>query len=216
MPANMEQQDFLQYFISFNTLNYYKMDLATIIITLVFIAIVTVPFVLTGYSKKRKKNSLFRRLTEMAENENCMITQHEFCGDFVIGLDGMTNHLFFYKKVENLEFAKSLNLQEYKSCKTYNSNRTVGEKKAKYYVIDKLELIFYPAEKGITEVSIELYNDAYDSLTLSGELQLSEKWDKLLNERLKTPQKPKTGTDNQPVAIDSLQKKQKSRKPVAA
>ena len=127
------------------------MDLGTILITLVFIAIVTVPFVLTGYSKKRKKNSLFRRLTEMAENEDCMITQHEFCGDFVIGLDGMANRLFFYKKVENLEFAKSVNLREYKSCKTYNSNRTVGEKKAKYYVIDKLELIFYPAEKGMSE-----------------------------------------------------------------
>lgn len=192
------------------------MDLGTIIITLVFIAIVTVPFVLTGYSKKRKNNSLFRRLTEMAENENGTITQHEFCSNFVIGLDGNANHLFFYKKAEDLEFAKSINLRDYKSCKTYNSNRTVGEKKAKYYVIDKLELSFYPAEKGTPEISIELYNDAYDSLTLSGELQLAEKWEKLLNERLKMVQKPKTGTDNQSGAIVSSTKKQKPRKPVAA
>jgi hypothetical protein len=47
-------------------------------------------------------------------------------------------------------------------------------------------------------------------------LQLSEKWEKLLNERLKTPQKPKTGTDIQPVAIVSAQKKQKPRKTAAA
>lgn len=192
------------------------MDLGTIIITLVFIAIVTVPFVLTGYSKKRMKNSLFRRLTEMAKNEDCMITQHEFCGDFVIGLDGMANRLFFFKKVENREIANSLNLREYKSCKVFNSNRTVGEKKEKLYVVDKLELSFYPVEKGKPEISIEIYNDEYDSLTLTGELQLIEKWEKLLNERLKTPQKTKTKPDNRPGAIVSVPKKQKLRKPVAA
>lgn len=181
------------------------MDLATIIITFIFIAIVTIPFVLTGYSKKRKKKNLFRRISEMAESEDCTITQHDFCAGFVIGLDRMSNRLFFYKKVENLEIAKSVNLREFKSCKTYNSNRTVGEKKEKYYVIDKLELTFYPAEKGTPGISIELYNDEYDSLTLSGELRLSEKWEKLLNERLKTPQKQKAAPE-----------KQKPRKPVAA
>jgi hypothetical protein len=192
------------------------MDLGTIIITIVFIAIVTVPFILTGYSKKRKKKNLFRRLTEMAENDDCTITQHEFCADFVIGLDGMANRLFFYKKVETLEIAKSLHLREFKSCKVFNSNRTVVNKNEKYYVVDKLELIFYPAEKRAPEISIELYNDEYDSLTLSGELQLAEKWEKLLNERLKTPPKPKTGTLNRPDVKVSVPTKQKPRKHVAA
>jgi hypothetical protein len=192
------------------------MDLGTIIITLLFIAIVTVPFVLTGYSRKRKKKNLFRRLTEMVENEGCAITRHEFCADFVIGLDGMANRLFFYKKVENLEIAKSVNLREYRSCKVFNSNRTVGEKREKYYIIDKLELTFFPAEKRAPEISIELYNDEYDSLTLSGELQLAEKWEKLLNERLKTPPKPKTGTLNRPDVKVSVPTKQKPRKSVAA
>ncbi len=192
------------------------MDLGTIIITLVFIAIVTVPFILTGYSRKRKKKNLFRRLTEMAENERCTITQHEFCANFVIGLDGMANRLFFYKKVENLEIEKSLHLREFKSCRLINSNRTVTHKKEKYYVVDKLELSFYPAEKRAPEISIELYNDEYDSLMLSGELQLAEKWEKLLNERLKSPPKPKAGTRNRPDVKVSVPTKQKSRKPVAA
>jgi hypothetical protein len=192
------------------------MDLGTIIITLLFIAIVTVPFVLTGYSRKRKKKNLFRRLTEMVENEGCAITRHEFCADFVIGLDGMANRLFFYKKVENLEIAKSVNLREYRSCKVFNSNRTVGEKREKYYIIDKLELTFFPAEKRAPEISIELYNDEYDSLTLSGELQLAEKWEKLLNERLKSPPKPKAASDRQPGPTVSVPTKQKPRKHVAA
>ncbi len=192
------------------------MDLGTILITLVFIAIVTVPFVLTGYSKKRKKDSLFRRLTEMAENEECTITQHEFCADFIIGLDRMADRLFFYKKSENLEIAKSINLQEFKSCRLINSNRTLGEKKSSYNVIDKLQLCFYPHDKNKSEVSVEVYNDEYDSLTLSGELQLAEKWEKLLNERLKKPGKPKNGTEIQSVKAVSVKTEKKTGKTVAA
>jgi len=83
-------------------------------------------------------------------------------------------------------------------------------------VVDKLELSFYPVEKGKPEISIEFYNDEYDSLTLSGELQLAEKWEKLLNEQLKTPKKTNTGNDNQPGESVYLPTKKKSRKPAAA
>jgi hypothetical protein len=191
------------------------MDLGTIIITLIFIAIVTAPFLITGYSRKRVKKYLFGRITEMAESEDCTISQHEFCSDFVIGLDGMANHLFFYKKVENLEFTKSVNLRKFKSCNLISTNRNITDKKKKLYVVDKLELSFYPVEKGTPEISIELYNDEYDRLTLTGELQVAEKWKKLLNERYKMSQKPKTGIDNQYGSTVSVPLKQKSRKPIA-
>jgi len=188
------------------------MDLGTIIITLVFITIVTVPFLLTGYSKKRKKNNLFRRLTEMAEGEDCVITQHEFCGNFVIGLDGMAGRLFFFKKVEKPEISISVNLREFKSCRLVNSNRTVGEKKSSYSVIDKLELCFYPHDKSKPDISVELYNDEYDSLTLTGELQLAEKWEKLLNERMKKPKNVESGTGTQPAATAAAPKRRRLRK----
>lgn len=192
------------------------MDLGIIIITLVFIAIVTAPFILTGNSRKRKKKILFHQLTKIAENDDCTITQHEFCAEFVIGLDEMANHLFFYKKVETREIAKSLHLSEFKSCSLINSNRTVSIRKEKYYVVDKLELTFYPAEKEAPEISIELYNDEFDSLTLTGELQLAEKWEKLLNEKLKSSPKQKTEADPQTGATVYVPTKQKPRKPVAA
>ena len=192
------------------------MDLWTIIITLVFIAIVTVPFVITGYSKKRKKKNLFRRISEMAESEDCIITQHEICGDFVIGLDGMADHLYFFKKSENQEIAQNVNLLEFKSCRLINSSRTLGEKKSKYNVIYKLELCFYPNDKSKPDISIELYNDEFDSLTLSGELQLAEKWEKLLNERLKKPGKPKNEIENQSVKAVSVKTEKKTGKTVAA
>lgn len=194
-----------------------KMDLGILITTLIFLAIVTVPFILTGYNNKRKKTRLFRRLTEMAENEDCTITQHEFCGDFVIGLDGMASHLFFCKTIENLNIEKSLDLRHFKSCKVFNSNRTISgqSKNEKQTVIDKLELVFYPVKNEMPETALEIYNDEYDSLVLTGELQLAEKWEKMLNERFKTSLKPQL-TNAQPGKLVSDSKKQKSRKPVAA
>jgi hypothetical protein len=191
------------------------MDLGTIVITLVFIAIVTVPFVLTGYSKKRKKKNLFHRLTEMAENEGCAITQHEFCGDFLIGLDEVADRLFFFKKSENHEIVQSVNLMEYKSCRLVNSNRTVGDKKTSYSVIDKLELCFYPNDKSKPDILVELYNDEYDSLTLSGELQLAEKWEKLLNERMKTSKKSKADATTQSASTVAVTTRQQPQKRVA-
>jgi len=46
-------------------------------------------------------------------------------------------------------------------------------------------LYFYPADKTKHEEVIEVCNDKYDSLSLTGELQLVQKWEKLINERLK-------------------------------
>jgi hypothetical protein len=164
------------------------MDSGTILVTIILLSIAVLPFVLSGNSREKKKKSLFRKLLEMAEKNNCKITQHEFCGNFVVGLDGMTDHFFFCKKVENLEICEKINLREFQSCKVINTNRTLNNKKEHFYVIDKLELCFYPVRKNLPETRIEIYNNDYDDLTLSGELQLAEKWVKLLNEILKKSQ----------------------------
>jgi hypothetical protein len=167
------------------------MDSGTLIITIVFLVIVIFPFAVTGYSRKKKKKNLFCKLTEMAQTDNSSITQHEFCGDFVIGLDETANQLFFFKKRETTEIAVKINLKDFRKCSKFCSKREIGSKKEHYDVIDKLELCFYPKDRTIPNVLIEIYNDEHDSLTLSGELQLIEKWEKMLNDRMKKGNDPK-------------------------
>jgi hypothetical protein len=60
-----------------------------------------------------------------------------------------------------------------------------------YHVTDKLELCFYPYEKEKPEGSLDIYNSEFDRLTLTGELQFVEKWEKMMNERIKMIQKSK-------------------------
>ena len=58
-------------------------------------------------------------------------------------------------------------------------------KKRSLSIIDKLEFCFYPADKTKNEEVTEFYNDEYDSLSLTGELQLVHKWEKLISEKIK-------------------------------
>lgn len=188
------------------------MDSGTIIITIVFLAIVTLPFAVTGYSRNKKKKYLLRKLNEAAQAGGFTITYHEFCSDFIIGLDDTANHVFFHKKREANEFSVEVNLAGYKNCSIFSSKHEVETKKEKVQVLDKLGLCFYPKDKTMPNVLIEIYNDEYDSLNMSGELQLVEKWEKQLNDRMKKLTNPKFASilkTEQPV--QSFRKNQKNR-----
>ncbi|SHE47392.1 hypothetical protein SAMN05444274_101451 [Mariniphaga anaerophila] len=189
------------------------MNSGTIIITIIFLAIVSLPFVISGNKRKKQKKNLLGKLSELAKKENCTITQHEFCGDFVIGLDNQNNYLFFYKKVENKEVQQSANLTDFSSCRVLKAIKTMGEKKEQYHVINKLELCFYPLAKSQPDVLIEFYNTDYDRLTLTGEIQLAEKWEKLLNEKMKNIKKPTTAPAPD---IKTGSKKRTHKKTIAA
>jgi hypothetical protein len=165
--------------------NFLKMDSGTIITTIVFIAVVALPFILTGLSKKRKKNALLQKISEMAATHNSGISEHEFCSDFVLGFDSQSNQVFYYKKNDNREVAQQLSLTDYKSCKAVTYGHTISENKNQYHVTDKLELCFYPFVKEKGEASLDIYNGEFDRLTLTGELQFVEKWEKIMNERIK-------------------------------
>lgn len=161
------------------------MDKGTIVVTIVFIAIVTIPVILSGYAKQRKKKLLLHKINELADQKDCFITSHEFCSNFVIGFDEMAGFLFFYKKNENREISHSISIREFRNCRVLSSTREVSGNKDHSVIINKLELCFYPLVKTRQEEIIEFYNNEYDSLSLSGELQLIEKWEKMINERLK-------------------------------
>jgi hypothetical protein len=161
------------------------MDSGTIITTVVFIAIVVLPFILTSLSKNRKKNKMLQKLSELASGSNSVVSEHEFCSDFVLGLDNQSNHVFFYKKNDNREVAQYLDLSGYKRCKAVTYSHTISEDKNQYHVINKLELCFYPYEKEKPEVLLDVYNNEFDRLTLTGELQFVEKWEKMMNDRIK-------------------------------
>lgn len=157
------------------------MGLGNIIIGAVLVAVFVVPFMFAGRNNKKRKNQKLLSLRAIANQHNGNISIHEFCGDFVIGMDEVKNFVFFYKKSEAKELTHFIDLAEIKNCRMHILRRE-GVKGADK-VIDKLELSFTPHDKTKKVIDLEFYNTDVSSV-LTGELQAIEKWSKLIADRL--------------------------------
>ena len=71
-----------------------------------------------------------------------------------------------------------------KKCRVNNSTRSVNINGTNMVVTDKLELVITNKNTDIPETRFEFYNTEYDSLSISDELQLTEKWCKVINQKI--------------------------------
>ncbi len=155
------------------------MDLGTTLIGAIILIICLLPFILMGISRRKREKQLLQTLVDYAKQNGGNITQHETTGDFIIGMDEKTNAVFFYKKNKNAETTQHLHLADYKKCSVVSTTRDFNNSK----VIDTVELSFIPIEKSKPIEELLLFNTK-ENLQLSGELQLAEKWAKLVNSKI--------------------------------
>ncbi len=161
------------------------MDTATLTIGLISIAICAMPFVLMSVSKSNKKKYLFNSLSGIAAQQNCELTQYETSGNIAIGMDKSAGVVFFFRKPTDDSrkgIGQFVNLAEVRECKLIKTsappmNKNSGGK------TERLELSFSLLTDNKKEMRWELYN-ADENPQLVGELELAEKWVKIINERL--------------------------------
>ncbi len=160
------------------------MDSGTLIIGAIVIAICILPFILIGNSIKKRKNKLLHSLSGLAAQKESKITQYDLGSDLVIGLDENTDFLFFFKRLKEKEISEQVYLKDMQNCRFINTSRTVRNKNESYQVTDKLELCISPKAKNRPDIILEFYNSD-ENLQLGGELQLAEKWAKIVNDKIK-------------------------------
>ncbi|MCC6754323.1 MAG: hypothetical protein IT266_10120 [Saprospiraceae bacterium] len=168
------------------------MDLGTTITGIIILLICIIPFVIMYLNNQKREKKLLQELSTFAERNNCKISQHELWNNnSLIGIDETANMIFFIKKLKGNEIMQQINLTEIQKCRVINSGRTVSNKNGSHKVVDKLDLAFTFHDKNKEEIIVEFYNADYDSLTLSGELQLVEKWCKIINDRISSSRQKK-------------------------
>lgn len=160
-----------------------ELDFGTIAIGLFSVLACVLPFALDYRSRKNKENYLLQPLKKIAQQQNCQISEYEVGRNFVIGIDKAKNSVFFYKEEKENAISKSIDLATIQDCKVITSHKTMNHAKGSYKVVIKLELSFISINQGKTEQTWELYN-ADISPQLNGEVQLTEKWSKLINKQL--------------------------------
>lgn len=126
-------------------------------------------------NKNRDKRTLAVLQTFAREN-NSEISYYDTWDKTLIGIDNKEiNRLFFIRNIPDREIRELINISEVADCRMSKTERKVKYDKETVNVIDRIELIFsFYNQK--PEIALEFYNTDYDQLTLSGELQLAQKW----------------------------------------
>ncbi|MEY4875083.1 MAG: hypothetical protein RL708_232 [Bacteroidota bacterium] len=162
------------------------MDLGTTITALVIVLICIAPFVVMSRSNKKREKRFLQSLSELAKKSNSTILQHDIWLNAAIGIDEATNMIFFTKKVTDIETAQQVALAEIQKCRVINTSKTVNNNGSNFKAIDKLELAFNYHDKNKAETLFEFYDANAVGSTLSGELQLVDKWCKIANDKIGT------------------------------
>lgn len=158
------------------------MDSGATIAGLVILLIIIIPFLRMRNSSAKKKKQMLKGLMDLASKNNCTIDQYDWWNKSSIGIDQSRQMIFFTHTVKGEDRPQQINLADIQQCRVVNASRTVTTKNGTYKLVEKLELVCSSLDKNRAEQVLEFYNSNYDSLTLSGELQLVEKWCKLLND----------------------------------
>jgi len=163
-----------------------EMDFVTALVGLVSLLLFAFPFVLIHRHRKNKEPRVLQLLQETARAQNCQISSHGFCSDFVIGIDDSRNIVFFYKKKKEESIATFVDLSEIQSCYVAKKTRSAISGKSSFYEsLNLVELsLRSPKNRSKAEVRFELY-DQETNMQLSGELQFADRWAEQLNMRIK-------------------------------
>ena len=156
------------------------MDLGSVIFGIISLACFIVPIIYLQGKKNKEKKEFLKYFMKLAEQQQLIITEHDFWNhSYAIGIDTQKNKLFYLKKQEGKDQQVLIDLREVERCTIHNSNRTVNNNK----IIDSIDLCFTFRNKK-PQKTLSFYNRE-ESLSVNEEHQFSEKWNTLINSRLK-------------------------------
>jgi hypothetical protein len=157
------------------------MDLGTIIIGTIMIAICLMPFVLMSRSRKNKEKAISRNLEKAALENGGRISAYDINLTIGIGMDDVNRVVYFSRLIGGRETIQQVSLSDVQSCKVIIKSKV----NAVYggTIIEKLTLAFSLKETKKGGFVYEFF-DAIENIQLNGELQLIEKWQQKITTHL--------------------------------
>ncbi len=159
------------------------MESGMLIMCVVLTALLISPFIFfrDGKRKSRTKN-LLNNLADMAKIENCNVSMHEVWNDAAIGINKEAHKLFYVQGKESAITHIMVHLEDIKRSRVSVVSRTIERKSDSQKIIEKISIVLEHKSSVHPDVILSFYDADTDGLTLSGELQLAEKWNGIIGE----------------------------------
>ena len=164
------------------------MESGTTIVGIIIVIICIIPFALISFKRRKHTKRQLSRFIHFAEKNNRKVSRFDVWNNAAIGIDDAARTVFYTRNSGDQKAAQHIQLADISKCRIVNTGRAVNNKGGNYSVVDKLELGF-SFHDNRNEIFLELYNVAHDNLTLNGELQLGEKWCKIVNDKIADKEK---------------------------
>jgi len=151
------------------------MDVQTTAVTLVLIGVCIAPFYFMNRKNLRYRKIVLKNLSAFASKNSCIVEETDVWGESVIAIDKSNQKLIYSGHATNNGEFKIIDLSEVSSCAILKSDDDHGR-------IKKLALHLALGTK--SNAFIEFYsNDRL--MPINNELELINKWEKIINNNLK-------------------------------
>ena len=120
-----------------------------------------------------KHSNIKKAIFELAQKNNISILQNDFWFKTAIGINTTSHQLIFYRKIKESETSAVINLSEYQKCRIIKVNDSNNH-------TDIIQLVLVPNTAKNKVIILEFYNSEFNP-SLNGEVQLGDKWSKLIN-----------------------------------
>jgi hypothetical protein len=159
------------------------MESGVLSMTLLMAAAIVVPFTAIKLGIKKNEKKGYKKLKEIALKNKDEISDYDIQGNFAIGWDSKSKHLYYYKNTDIAEFFEDIDLKNMNDCTITKQSKRSKSSKNTSEVLDKMALSFKPNTHSAAK-QIELY-DADESYHLTGELEIAEKWQQIICKAIK-------------------------------
>ena len=154
------------------------METGMIAIAAVLGAAIIIPSLLLLQNSKEQSKKLFNGLKSAVAENNGTLTYHIEESNFALGIDKTHKTIYFFKKTEDVEISKVIDLIKLPICDVHRITKRVRKDKGFEELIERIDLVF-TSKNGNEEQKLELYNEEDNLFT--DELNIAKDWKKMVD-----------------------------------
>lgn len=159
------------------------MNLTTILAIVALVLVCVLPFVIMNLKHKKFEKKFLHVLLDHASKSGITISRYDILSNQIIGISEAGDAVLHLRRRNDKDQILQVDLTQIDRC--YVNKPTRSSVDGNYSATDRIELRFTSRDKSKPETVFELYNLEHDSMSMNGELQLSEKWQTIVNDGLK-------------------------------